>query len=238
MTRGSPTPGTHPPDRPSHLRPSPRRSRSRGSRRARRSPPRRPRPRRCRCRPKAGRTAPVWIVGVIVLILVGLVGYFLSAIGPAASIIGMLLAFVPLGGRPVRHPASSIAGSPSRADCSSWPSRGARWPPSASRSASTCSSAWSWASDDSLMRDAFSAVVQAPIVEEFAKGLGVLPDLRDRPSRVRRSGRRRRLRRAHRRGLRLHREHPVLRDQLHRGRRRRRRRPPSSSAASSRRSRT
>ena len=43
-----------------------------------------------------GRTAPVWIIGVIVLILVGLVGYFLSAIGPAASIIGMLLAFVPL----------------------------------------------------------------------------------------------------------------------------------------------
>ena len=122
--------------------------------------------------PKAGRTAPVWIVGVIVLILVGLVGYFLSAIGPAASIIGMLLAFVPLAA--VLFAIRIID----------------RWEPEP-RGLLVLAVAWGAVAavgitlgvdllvsmvlgvDDSLMRDAFSAVVQAPIVEEFAKGLGV-----------------------------------------------------------------
>src|SRR6188472_1040140 len=48
--------------------------------------------------PRAGRTAPVWWFGVLVLVLVILVAYFLSAMGPYASIIGMLLALVPLAG--------------------------------------------------------------------------------------------------------------------------------------------
>jgi RsiW-degrading membrane proteinase PrsW (M82 family) len=122
--------------------------------------------------PKAGRTAPVWIVGVIVLILVGLVGYFLSAIGPAASIIGMLLAFVPL---------AAVLFAIRMID---------RWEPEP-RGLLVLAVAWGAVAavgitlgvdllvsmvlgvDDSLMRDAFSAVVQAPIVEEFAKGLGV-----------------------------------------------------------------
>ena len=122
--------------------------------------------------PKAGRTAPVWIVGVIVLILVGLVGYFLSAIGPAASIIGMLLAFVPLAA--VLFAIRIID----------------RWEPEP-RGLLVLAVAWGAVAavgitlgvdllitmvlgvDDSPMRDAFSAVVQAPIVEEFAKGLGV-----------------------------------------------------------------
>lgn len=122
--------------------------------------------------PKAGRTAPVWIIGVIVLILVGLVGYFLSAIGPAASIIGMLLAFVPLAA--VLFAIRIID----------------RWEPEP-RGLLVLAVAWGAVAavgitlgidllitmvlgvDDSPMRDAFSAVVQAPIVEEFAKGLGV-----------------------------------------------------------------
>ena len=33
---------------------------------------------------------------MLVLVLVGLVGYFLNALGPAASLIGMLLAHRPL----------------------------------------------------------------------------------------------------------------------------------------------
>lgn len=122
--------------------------------------------------PKAGRTAPVWIIGVIVLILVGLVGYFLSAIGPAASLIGMLLAFVPLAA--VLFAIRIID----------------RWEPEP-RGLLVLAVAWGAVAavgitlgvdllitivlgvDDSPMRDAFSAVVQAPIVEEFAKGLGV-----------------------------------------------------------------
>ena len=122
--------------------------------------------------PKAGRTAPVWIVGVIVLTLVGLVGYFLSAIGPAASIIGMLLALVPL---------SAVLFAIRIID---------RWEPEP-RGLLVLAVAWGAVAavgitlgvdllvsmvlgvDDSLMRDAFAAVVQAPIVEEFAKGLGV-----------------------------------------------------------------
>jgi RsiW-degrading membrane proteinase PrsW (M82 family) len=122
--------------------------------------------------PRRGRTAPVWTIGVIVLILVGLVGYFLSAIGPAASIIGMLLAFVPLAG--VLFAVRIID----------------RWEPEP-RGLLVLAVAWGAVAavgitlgvdllisivlgvDDSPMRDAFSAVVQAPIVEEFAKGLGV-----------------------------------------------------------------
>ncbi|SFS01196.1 Membrane proteinase PrsW, cleaves anti-sigma factor RsiW, M82 family [Microbacterium sp. cf046] len=122
--------------------------------------------------PRAGRTAPVWIIGVIVLILVGLVGYFLNAIGPAASIIGMLLAIIPLV---VVLLAVRLID---------------RWEPEP-RGLLVLAVAWGavaavgitlgvdilitlvLGTDDSPMREAFSAVVQAPIVEEFAKGLGV-----------------------------------------------------------------
>ena len=48
--------------------------------------------------PRRGRTAPVWIAGILVVVLAALVGYFLNAIGPAASLIGMLLALIPLAG--------------------------------------------------------------------------------------------------------------------------------------------
>jgi len=122
--------------------------------------------------PRAGRTAPVWIIGLIVLILIGLVGYFLNAIGPAASIIGMLLAVVPL---------IAVLFAVRLID---------RWEPEP-RGLLVLAIAWgaiaavgitlgidilitmTFGIDDSPMSEAFSAVVQAPVVEEFAKGLGV-----------------------------------------------------------------
>ena len=61
-----------------------------------RSHPPRPRPPRAGAAATADGPRRSGSIGVLVLILVGLVGYFLSAIGPAASIIGMLLALVPL----------------------------------------------------------------------------------------------------------------------------------------------
>jgi len=122
--------------------------------------------------PRAGRTAPIWIVGVLVLILIMLVGYFLNAIGPAASILGMILALVPLAGVLL---AVRIVD---------------RWEPEP-RGLVVFAVAWGAIAsvgialgvdllitmaighDGSPAREAFSAVVQAPIVEEFAKGLGV-----------------------------------------------------------------
>ena len=60
--------------------------------------------------------------------------------------------------------------------------------------------------------DFVSSVVIAPIVEETAKGLGVLLIFLLRASRLRRTGRRHRLRRGRRGRVRVHREHRVLRD--------------------------
>lgn len=122
--------------------------------------------------PRAGRSAPIWIIGVIVFILIGLVAYFLNAIGPAGSILGMILALLPLVG--VLLAVRIID----------------RWEPEP-RGLLVLAVAWGAVAavgitlgfdilvtlvigyDDSMMREAFSAVVQAPIVEEFAKGLGV-----------------------------------------------------------------
>lgn len=122
--------------------------------------------------PRAGRTAPIWIVGVIVLILVALVGYFLNAIGPAASLIGMVLALLPLAGVLVAVRLID------------------RWEPEP-RGLLILALAWGAVAavgitlgvdiaisvvigvDDSPLGEAFSAVVQAPVVEELAKGLGV-----------------------------------------------------------------
>ena len=123
--------------------------------------------------PRAGRTAPIWWFGVLVLVLVILVGYFLSAMGPYASIIGMLLALVPLAGVLV---AVRLVD---------------RWEPEP-WSLLAFAVAWGaivavgialgidllittvFGADSSSAREAFTAIVQAPIVEEFAKGLGVL----------------------------------------------------------------
>lgn len=122
--------------------------------------------------PRAGRTAPIWIIGVLVLVLVGLIGYFLNAIGPVASVIGMVLALIPLVGVLI---AVRIVD---------------RWEPEP-RGLLIFALAWGaiaavgialavdvvisvvFGGDDSALRDTFRAVVQAPIVEELAKGLGV-----------------------------------------------------------------
>ncbi len=122
--------------------------------------------------PRSGRSAPIWIVGILVLVLIGLVGYFLSAIGPAASLIGMVLALVPLVG--VLFAVRIVD----------------RWEPEP-RGLLALAVAWGGIAaigialavdllvtmvlgqDDSPARQAFSAVVQAPVVEELAKGLGV-----------------------------------------------------------------
>lgn len=121
---------------------------------------------------RRGRSAPVWIGGVLVLVLVGLVGYFLNAIGPGASILGLVLAVVPLIGVVV---AVHIVD---------------RWEPEP-RGLLLLALGWgaiaavgitlgvdilitmAVGTSDSPGRDAFTAVVQAPIVEEVAKGLGV-----------------------------------------------------------------
>lgn len=123
--------------------------------------------------PRRGRTATIWIGGVLVIVLVALVGYFLSAMGPWASLIGMLLALLPLAGVLV---AVRIVD---------------RWEPEP-RGLLVLAVAWGaiaavaialgvdlvlsyvFGDGDSLFRDVMRTVVQAPVVEEFAKGLGVL----------------------------------------------------------------
>jgi RsiW-degrading membrane proteinase PrsW (M82 family) len=121
--------------------------------------------------PRAGRTASIWIVGVLVLILIGLVGYFLNALGPGASLIGMLLALVPLVG--VLFAVRIVD----------------RWEPEP-RGLLLLAIAWGAIAAvgialgiDLLLsvvfgpatgaREVLQTVVQAPVVEEFAKGLGV-----------------------------------------------------------------
>ncbi|GAA1947627.1 PrsW family intramembrane metalloprotease [Microbacterium deminutum] len=121
---------------------------------------------------RAGRTAPVWWFAVLVIVLTVLVGYFLSAIGPAASLIGMLLALVPLTG---------VLLAVRLVD---------RWEPEP-RGLLVFAVAWGaiaavaialgvdlvvttvFGVSSSPERDAFVAIVQAPIVEEIAKGIGV-----------------------------------------------------------------
>ncbi len=121
---------------------------------------------------RRGRSAPIWIVGILVLLLVALVGYFLNAIGPAASLVGMVLALFPLAGVLL---AVRIVD---------------RWEPEP-RGLLVLAVAWgaiaaigialgvdlilalSIGNDGSVVREVFRTVVQAPVVEEVAKGLGV-----------------------------------------------------------------
>jgi RsiW-degrading membrane proteinase PrsW (M82 family) len=122
--------------------------------------------------PRRGRSAPVWIGGVLVLVLVALVGYFLNALGPAASLIGMILALIPLAGVLV---AVRIVD---------------RWEPEPTGLV-VFAVAWGAIAAVGIALgvdlvlsmvlgpastpagQALSAIVQAPIVEEFGKGLGV-----------------------------------------------------------------
>ncbi|MBD7957036.1 PrsW family intramembrane metalloprotease [Microbacterium sp. Sa4CUA7] len=121
---------------------------------------------------RKGRSAPIWLAGLLVVLLVALAAYLLTFLGAAASIIGMVLALVPLTGVLL---AVRIAD---------------RWEPEP-RSLVILAVAWGAVAavvialavdfgitlvigaDGSVARDVFSSVVQAPIVEEAAKGLGV-----------------------------------------------------------------
>ena len=115
----------------------------------------------------------MWLFAVLAVVLLALVAYFLSAIGAAASIVGMVLALVPL----------TIVLLTVRAID--------RWEPEP-RSLVVLAVAWGAVAavaialgvdllltlaigvGDTHARDAFRTVVQAPIVEEVAKGLGGL----------------------------------------------------------------
>jgi RsiW-degrading membrane proteinase PrsW (M82 family) len=120
---------------------------------------------------RGGRTASIWIVGVLVLILIALVAYFLNALGPGASLIGMLLALVPLVG--VLFAVRIVD----------------RWEPEP-RGLLVLAIAWGAIAAVGIAlgidlvlslvfgpatgaREVLQTVVQAPVVEEFAKGLGV-----------------------------------------------------------------
>lgn len=112
---------------------------------------------------------------MLVMLLVVLVAYFLNAIGPAASIIGMFLALLPLAGvllavRLVDRWEPEPFGLLSFA---------VAWGAIAAVGIALgvdllITVAFGSSSSSSPEREAFTAVVQAPIVEEFAKGLGVL----------------------------------------------------------------
>jgi len=122
---------------------------------------------------RSGRSAPVWIFGVLMLLLIVLVGYFLSFVGTGASAVGAILALVPLTGVLL---AIRIVD---------------RWEPEP-RSLVLFAIGWGAIAavaialgvdllltvllrpPDTQASEIFAAVVQAPIVEEFGKGLGVL----------------------------------------------------------------
>ncbi len=117
---------------------------------------------------RRGRRAPIWLFAPLALLLAALAAYLLTFLGAEAAIVGALLALVPLGAVLV---AIRIVD---------------RWEPEP-RSLVVFALAWgaSAAVALSLLVDAAiatlvgdigaaSAVVQAPIVEEIAKGLGIL----------------------------------------------------------------
>ncbi len=123
--------------------------------------------------PRGGLRPAIWLVGALVIVLVLLIAYFLSALGSAASLVGMVLALVPLA---VVFLAVRIID---------------RWEPEPP-AIMALAVAWGavgavgialgvdfvitrvFGSDDSALGVALTTVIQAPVVEEIAKGLGVL----------------------------------------------------------------
>lgn len=123
--------------------------------------------------PRGGPRASIWIAGLLIVLLVGLVAYFLTFLGTTASVIGMVLALIPLG--IVLFAVRLID----------------RWEPEP-RSLIVLALGWGAIAavgialgvdlalsvvlgpGGSLAAEFFAAVIQAPIVEETAKGIGVL----------------------------------------------------------------
>ncbi|WOF22052.1 PrsW family intramembrane metalloprotease [Microbacterium betulae] len=120
---------------------------------------------------RSGRTAWFWLWGVLALLLLGLVSYFTSALGAAASVVGLVLALVPF---------AVVVSAMLWVD---------RWEPEP-RSLVVFALAWGaiasvgfallWdlgvtlALPQLAALESLGTVVQAPIVEELAKGVGVL----------------------------------------------------------------
>lgn len=117
---------------------------------------------------RKGRSISIWLFGVLGFLLLGLIGYFAMALGPAASVVGLVLALFPL---------AIVFFGVRMID---------RWEPEPKR---LVFFAIAWGAIAAvgltllvdlaltvvigLRPDTFSAVVQAPIVEELWKGLGV-----------------------------------------------------------------
>ncbi len=117
---------------------------------------------------KKGRTVSLWLFAFLGFLLLALIGYFGWALGPLASVIGLVLALIPLA---IVFLGVRIID---------------RWDPEPKRLV-VFAIAWGAIAAIGLTLlvdigltllvglrdDTFAAVVQAPIVEEFWKGLGV-----------------------------------------------------------------
>ncbi len=122
---------------------------------------------------RRGRSAPLWLFAILLVGAFGLAAYLVTFLGAAAAIVGMVLAVAPLAG--VLFAIHLVD----------------RWEPEP-RSLVVVAVAWgavgavglalgvdlllspSLAVIDPTTADTFSSVVQAPIVEEMAKGIGLL----------------------------------------------------------------
>ncbi|MDR6868636.1 RsiW-degrading membrane proteinase PrsW (M82 family) [Microbacterium resistens] len=118
---------------------------------------------------RRGRAAVIWALGLLGFVLIALVGYFVGTLGAAASVIGLVLALIPLG--IVLFGVRLID----------------RWEPEP-RSLVVFALAWGALAAVGIALlvdlglttllgqrdDTLTSILQAPIVEEGAKGLGVL----------------------------------------------------------------
>ena len=123
--------------------------------------------------PRRSGAGAVWAIGVLAIVLIGLVAYFLTFIGTGASLVGMILALIPLG---------IVLAAVRLID---------RWEPEP-RVLVVLALAWGavasvaiallvdlglflvFRPQESAAQLAVTAIVQAPIVEELAKGIGLL----------------------------------------------------------------
>ena len=122
---------------------------------------------------RAGRSAPLWLFALLIVVALGLIAYVVSFLGVAASVIGMVLALLPLAG--VLFAVHLVD----------------RWEPEP-RGLVVAAVAWGAVGAVALAlladvllapvlgplgpstAEALSSVVQAPVVEEVAKAIGVL----------------------------------------------------------------
>ncbi|MGF3055693.1 PrsW family intramembrane metalloprotease [Microbacterium sp. YY-01] len=120
---------------------------------------------------RRGRSAPIWVFGVLIFLLLGIIGYFLTFLGAAASIVGLFAALIPL--------AIVICGALviDRWEPEPWSLRllALGWGGVvAVGMALIASLATSFVFGALPGYEAMMSIVQAPIVEEVGKGLGLL----------------------------------------------------------------